>query len=61
MGPKLHMKKIENPIKCQVIFSKRRSSLFRKTHEISILYDVDLTFIIFSPSSRLSKFCSQKI
>ncbi|KAL4645437.1 hypothetical protein ACB092_02G235200 [Castanea dentata] len=60
MCPKVDMKKIENPTKCQVSFSKRRSSLFRKTHEISVLCDVDLALIAFSPSGRLNKFCSQK-
>ncbi|KAK9990183.1 hypothetical protein SO802_025168 [Lithocarpus litseifolius] len=60
MCPKVDMKKIENPTKCQVAFSKRRSSLFRKTHEISVLCDVDLVLIAFSPSGRLNKFCSQK-
>nr|XP_023911972.1 agamous-like MADS-box protein AGL66 isoform X3 [Quercus suber] len=60
MGPKVDMKKIENPTKCQVAFSKRRSSLFRKTHEISVLCDVDLALIAFSPSGRLNQFCSQK-
>ena len=60
MCPKVDKKKIENPTKCQVAFCKRRGSLFRKAHEISVLCDVDLALIAFSPSGRLNKFCSQE-
>lgn len=52
------MKKIENLTKCQVTFSKRRSSLFKKAHEISVLCDVDVALVAFSPSGRLCKFSS---
>ncbi|KAL7230773.1 hypothetical protein ACSBR2_009124 [Camellia fascicularis] len=54
------MKKIEDITKCQVTFSKRRSSLIKKAHEISVCCDVDIAFITFSPSGRVSKFCSQR-
>jgi hypothetical protein len=60
MGRKVDMKKIENITKCQVTFSKRRSSLFKKAHEISVLCDVDVALVAFSPSGRLGKFCSRK-
>ncbi|CAL5368688.1 unnamed protein product [Camellia sinensis] len=54
------MKKIEDITKCQVTFSKRRSSLIKKAHEISVCCNVDIAFITFSPSGRVSKFCSQR-
>ncbi|CAK9185776.1 unnamed protein product [Ilex paraguariensis] len=60
MGRKIDMKKIEDITKCQVTFSKRRSSLIKKAQEISVCCDVDVAFVAFSPSGRISKFCSQK-
>ncbi|KAL8475061.1 hypothetical protein ACS0TY_031470 [Phlomoides rotata] len=60
MGRKINMKKIENIIKCQVTFSKRRSSLMKKASEISICCDVDVALVAFSPSGRVTKFCSQR-
>ncbi|GMP26188.1 hypothetical protein CsSME_00002745 [Camellia sinensis var. sinensis] len=60
MVRKVDMKKIEDITKCQVTFSKRRSSLIKKAHEISVCCDVDIAFITFSPSGRVSKFCSQR-
>lgn len=59
MGKKIDIKKIENSTKCQVTFSKRRSSLIKKSHEISVMCDVDVLFLAFSPSGRLTKFCSR--
>ncbi|KAG6401187.1 hypothetical protein SASPL_138035 [Salvia splendens] len=60
MGRKIDMKKIENVTKCQVTFSKRRSSLMKKANEIAVCCDVDVAFLAFSPSGRVSKFCNQK-
>ncbi|KAL8534489.1 hypothetical protein ACS0TY_010488 [Phlomoides rotata] len=60
MGRKIDMKKIEDITKCQVTFSKRRGSLMKKASEISICCDVDVAFVVFSPSGRVSKFCNQK-
>ncbi|KAK9272768.1 hypothetical protein L1049_003145 [Liquidambar formosana] len=60
MGRKIALKKIENVTRCQVTFSKRRSSLIKKAHDISVYCDVDVAFVTFSPSGRLSKFSSQK-
>lgn len=54
------MKKIEDVTKCQVTFSKRRSSLMKKANEISVCCDVDVAFVAFSPSGRVSKFSNQK-
>ncbi|KAH6760187.1 AGAMOUS-like 104 [Perilla frutescens var. frutescens] len=52
MGRKIDMKKIEDVTKCQVTFSKRRSSLMKKANEIAICCDVDVAFVAFSPSGR---------
>ncbi|GER35157.1 MADS-box transcription factor 30 [Striga asiatica] len=60
MGRKIDMKKIEDVTKCQVTFSKRRSSLMKKANEIAVCCDIDVAFVAFSPSGRVSKFCNQK-
>lgn len=60
MGRKIEMKKIEEITKRQVTFSKRRSNLMKKAKEIDICCDVDVLFVAFSPSGRLSKFSSKK-
>ncbi|XVF15133.1 hypothetical protein REPUB_Repub09cG0123100 [Reevesia pubescens] len=54
------IKKIEDLTRCQVTFSKRRSSLFRKANEISVFCDIDVALVAFSPSGRISKFCSRE-
>ncbi|XP_069152903.1 MADS-box transcription factor 14-like [Solanum lycopersicum] len=58
MGRKIEIKKIEETMKRQVTFSKRRSSLLKKAEEIAFCCDVDVLFVAFSPSGRLNKFCS---
>lgn len=60
MGRKIEMKKIEDVTKCQVTFSKRRSSLMKKANEIAVCCDVDVAFVAFSPSGRVSKFCNKR-
>lgn len=60
MGRKVDLKKINDVTKCQVTFSKRRSSLMRKTNEIAVCCDIDVAFVAFSPSGRVSKFCNQR-
>ncbi|GFP89224.1 mads-box transcription factor 30 [Phtheirospermum japonicum] len=54
------MKRINDVTKCQVTFSKRRTSLMKKANEIAVCCDVDIAFVAFSPSGRISKFCNQK-
>nr|XP_043606274.1 agamous-like MADS-box protein AGL104 isoform X2 [Erigeron canadensis] len=53
---KLQIKKIENPTNRQVTFSKRRNGLIKKAYELSVLCDVDVALIMFSPSGRASIF-----
>ncbi|KAF7129332.1 hypothetical protein RHSIM_Rhsim10G0156700 [Rhododendron simsii] len=59
MGRKIEMKKIEDITRCQVTFSKRRTSLMKKAHEISSRCNAEVAFVAFSPSGRVSKFSSQ--
>ncbi|XP_059310020.1 agamous-like MADS-box protein AGL15 [Lycium ferocissimum] len=60
MGRKIEMKKIEETTKRQITFSKRRSNLMKKAEEIVVCCDIDVLFVAFSPSGRISIFCSQK-
>ena len=57
---KLQIKKIENNTNRQVTFSKRRNGLIKKAYELSILCDIDIALIMFSPSGRLSQFSGKK-
>ena len=59
MGRKIEIRKIENATRRQITFSKRKTSLLRKSKEISILCDVDVALLTYAPSGRLSKFCSK--
>ncbi|KAI5669932.1 hypothetical protein M9H77_19785 [Catharanthus roseus] len=61
MGKKIEMKKIQNNTKCQVTYSKRRTSLIRKAEEIAYSCNVDVAFLAFSPSGRISQFSSQRM
>ncbi|XP_023644519.1 MADS-box protein AGL72 [Capsella rubella] len=58
---KIEIKKIENVTSRQVTFSKRRSGLFKKAHELSILCDAQVAAIIFSQKGRLYEFASSDI
>ncbi|TKY75007.1 MADS-box transcription factor 3 [Spatholobus suberectus] len=57
---KLQIKKIENTTNRHVTFSKRRIGLLKKAYELSVLCDVDVALILFSPSGRASLFSGQK-
>ncbi|XP_031390384.1 agamous-like MADS-box protein AGL104 isoform X2 [Punica granatum] len=56
---KLPVKRIENTTNRQVTFSKRRNGLIKKAYELSVLCDIDIALIMFSPSGRLSHFSSK--
>uniref|UniRef100_A0ACD5WEU6 Uncharacterized protein n=1 Tax=Avena sativa TaxID=4498 RepID=A0ACD5WEU6_AVESA len=62
---KVQLKRIENKINRQVTFSKRRSGLLKKAHEISVLCDAEVGLIIFSTKGKLYEFatdsCMDKI
>ncbi|XP_047321572.1 truncated transcription factor CAULIFLOWER A-like [Impatiens glandulifera] len=55
---KVVLKRIENKINRQVTFSKRKSGLFKKAHEISLLCDAQVALIIFSPRGKLFHYSS---
>ncbi|MBA0565953.1 hypothetical protein Golob_010808, partial [Gossypium lobatum] len=57
---KLQIKRIENTTNRQVTFSKRRNGIIKKAYELSVLCDVDVALIMFSPSGRLSLFSGNK-
>ncbi|KAK9145081.1 hypothetical protein Sjap_004984 [Stephania japonica] len=51
---KTEIKLIENTTRRQVTFSKRRSGLFKKAFELSLLCDAEVAAIVFSPTGRLT-------
>ncbi|KAL7601642.1 hypothetical protein Lser_V15G21679 [Lactuca serriola] len=52
------LKRIENKINRQVTFSKRRSGLLKKAHEISVLCEADVALIVFSTKGKLCEYAS---
>ncbi|KAF7060966.1 hypothetical protein CFC21_067701 [Triticum aestivum] len=56
---KVQLKRIENKINRQVTFSKRRSGLLKKAHEISVLCDAEVGLIIFSTKGKLYEFSTE--
>ncbi|XP_065879497.1 truncated transcription factor CAULIFLOWER A-like [Euphorbia lathyris] len=50
---RVQLKRIENKINRQVTFSKRRSGLLKKAHEISVLCDAEVALIVFSTKGKL--------
>ncbi|KAF5197000.1 Mads box transcription factor, partial [Thalictrum thalictroides] len=53
---RVQLKRIENKINRQVTFSKRRSGLLKKAHEISVLCDADVALIVFSIKGKLFEY-----
>lgn len=53
---RVQLKRIENKISRQVTFSKRRTGLLKKAHEISVLCDADVALIVFSTKGKLFEF-----
>ncbi|XP_062182178.1 agamous-like MADS-box protein AGL65 [Phragmites australis] len=49
---KLKIKKLENSSGRHVTYSKRRSGILKKAKELSILCDIDLILLMFSPSGK---------
>jgi MADS-box transcription factor, plant len=52
------LKRIENKINRQVTFSKRRSGLLKKAHEISVLCDAEVALIVFSNKGKLYEYAT---
>ncbi|XP_078430126.1 agamous-like MADS-box protein AP1 isoform X2 [Wolffia australiana] len=55
---RVQLKRIENKVNRQVTFSKRRSGLLKKAHEISVLCDAEVALIIFSNKGKLYEYSS---
>uniref|UniRef100_A0A453H297 MADS-box domain-containing protein n=1 Tax=Aegilops tauschii subsp. strangulata TaxID=200361 RepID=A0A453H297_AEGTS len=51
-----HQADIENNTNRHVTFSKRRNGLIKKAYELSVLCDIDIALLMFSPSRRLCPF-----
>ncbi|KAL6009106.1 hypothetical protein ACLOJK_022333 [Asimina triloba] len=49
---KLKIKRLESPNARQVTYSKRKSGILKKAKELSILCDVDIVLIMFSPTGK---------
>ncbi|KAK8587944.1 hypothetical protein V6N12_022406 [Hibiscus sabdariffa] len=58
---KTQMRRIENATSRQVTFSKRRSGLLKKAFELSVLCDVEVALIIFSPRGKPYEFASSSM
>jgi hypothetical protein len=55
---KLPMKKIDNPSRRKITYSKRRDGIIKKATELSVLCDTDVGLLMFSPNGRLTTFAS---
>ncbi len=55
---KIKIKRTENPTSRQVTFSKRRGALLKKAHELTVLCDAKVVFIIFSSIRKLFELAS---
>ena len=55
---RVQLRRIENKISRQVTFSKRRTGLLKKAHEISVLCDADVALIVFSNKGKLFEYSS---
>ncbi|XP_057816899.1 truncated transcription factor CAULIFLOWER D-like [Cryptomeria japonica] len=58
---KIEIKRIENRTNRQVTFSKRRSGLIKKAHELSVLCQAEVGLIIFSSRGKLYEYGSHGI
>ncbi|KAK9040550.1 hypothetical protein V6N11_015697 [Hibiscus sabdariffa] len=58
---KTQMRRIENATSRQVTFSKRRNGLLKKAFELSVLCDVEVALIIFSPRGKPYEFASSSM
>ncbi|KAJ8752410.1 hypothetical protein K2173_004046 [Erythroxylum novogranatense] len=56
---RVQLKRIENKVNRQVTFSKRRSGLLKKAHEISVLCDAEIGLIVFSNKGKLSEYSTE--
>ncbi|KAJ1282633.1 hypothetical protein BS78_03G066700 [Paspalum vaginatum] len=50
---RVELRRIEDRVSRQVRFSKRRSGLFKKAFELSLLCDAEVALLVFSPAGKL--------
>ncbi|KAF3446389.1 hypothetical protein FNV43_RR11568 [Rhamnella rubrinervis] len=55
---KIQIKRIENTTNRQVTYSKRRSGLFKKANELTILCDAKVSILMLSSTGKLHEFIS---
>eukprot|EP01018_Ginkgo_biloba_P003082 Gb_19178 [translate_table: standard] len=58
---RVEVKRIQNPTSRHVTFSKRRNGLLKKACELSVLCDVEVALIVFSPTGKIYEFASHSI
>ncbi|KAK7310241.1 hypothetical protein RJT34_07633 [Clitoria ternatea] len=58
---KIAIRRIENTTTRQVTFSKRRTGLMKKTHELSVLCDAQIGLIVFSSTGKVFQYCSEPL
>ncbi|RDX86090.1 Agamous-like MADS-box protein AGL8, partial [Mucuna pruriens] len=56
---RVQLRQIENKISRQVTFSKRRTGLRKKAHEISVLCDAQVALIVFNAKGKLFEYSSE--
>ncbi|THU68883.1 hypothetical protein C4D60_Mb08t08550 [Musa balbisiana] len=52
------LRRVEDRTSRHVCFSKRRSGLFKKAYELSVLCDAEVALLVFSPAGKLYEFSS---
>ena len=57
---KLEIKTLENSSNRQSTYSKRKHGILKKAHELSVLCDVDLVLIMFSPGGKPAVCCGKR-
>ncbi|XAR50035.1 hypothetical protein NMG60_11004247 [Bertholletia excelsa] len=57
---KLKIKKLESSNNRQVTFSKRRSGILKKAKELSILCDIHIVLLMFSPTEKPTLFLGER-
>ncbi|KAE8810277.1 Agamous-like MADS-box protein AGL14 [Hordeum vulgare] len=57
---RVELRRIEDRTSRQVRFSKRRSGLFKKAFELSVLCDAEVALLVFSPAGRLYEYASSR-
>jgi hypothetical protein len=56
----VELRRIEDRTSRQVRFSKRRSGLFKKAFELSLLCDAEVALLVFSPAGKLYEYSSSR-